>query len=954
MQDEVLHQKAQELAALNALSRAVNASLSLDHTAAAALNGMLHAVSPDLSFLFLRDDQRLVLKLALPGPAQQRLNSIPEHRVGECLCGLAVLHGKPIYSRDIFNDCRCSWKEYKEAGLKSFAALPLISGPEVIGVIGLASAEERDFAKQAHFLETLAGQVSTALANARLFEAAQRELMERKRAQEALRLSEERFRTLVETASDWIWEVDAAGRYTYASPQVKQLLGFDPEEIMGKEPADFMPPEEALRVRAMFSLMAQHKLPISSFENINFHKNGQRLVLETSGVPILDAAGNLTGYRGIDRNVTQRKQADLAIRENERKYRELVENANCIILRWNPQGQVTFLNEFGQVFFGFAESDILGQHVIGTIVPQNESTGRDLRPLMDQICADPKAFQHNVNENMRRDGNRVWISWTNKAVFDAQGHLVEVLSVGTDITERRKAEQETAEWKQRYDLLALSAGNIVYDCSATSDKISWGGSVQEILGYAIAELNGGMEQWQSLVHPEDRVRAVRLYREASDKGAMFQAEYRFRHKDGRYLLIQDSGYPLFDPQRHVERFIGVMVDITERRKADDDRMHLEAQLLQAQKMEMVGRLAGGVAHDFNNMLQAILGNATLALAESSPGTALHECLEEIQKSAERSADLTRQLLAFARKQTISPKILDLNDIVSGMLKMLRRLIGEHIQLLWAPGPALWPVRVDPSQIDQILANLALNSRDAIAGSGTVSIQTSNVTLDEVFNLNHPDCVPGDYVMLSVNDNGQGMDAATRAHLFEPFFTTKEVGKGTGLGLATVFGIVKQNHGVITVQSELGQGTTFKLYLPRAEMDTEVATQDRIQRNLRGTETVLLVEDELQVLNLGQRILRHHGYSVLAAPVPATALALAAQHQGTIDLLITDVVMPEMNGKELWARLQVLHPGLKCLFMSGYTSDIIAHHGILDEGVDFLQKPFTIQTLAEKVRCILDD
>jgi signal transduction histidine kinase/ActR/RegA family two-component response regulator len=390
-------------------------------------------------------------------------------------------------------------------------------------------------------------------------------------------------------------------------------------------------------------------------------------------------------------------------------------------------------------------------------------------------------------------------------------------------------------------------------------------------------------------------------------------------------------------------------EIAERQGAEEEREKLHAQLAQAQKMESVGRLAGGVAHDFNNMLQSILGNVALALEDLPPGGSVRENLEEIQKSGQRSAELTRQLLAFARKQTIQPKILDLNDTVSGMLKMLRRLIGEDIHLAWLPGAGLWPVKMDPSQIDQVLANLCVNARDAIAGVGKVTIETGNVTLADNDAQNHPDWIPGDYVLLTVNDNGRGMDAETRTHLFEPFFTTKELGKGTGLGLATVFGTIIQNQGLIHVDSEEGRGTTFKIYLPRAKAEGAAVAQGPDRRSMRGTETVLLVEDEEQILNLGRRILQQYGYTVLALATPQAALALAAQHSGPLHLLVTDVVMPGMNGKELRDRLRTSHPELKCLFMSGYTADVIADNGVLDDGVHFIQKPFTIGSLVETVR-----
>ena len=314
----------------------------------------------------------------------------------------------------------------------------------------------------------------------------------------------------------------------------------------------------------------------------------------------------------------------------------------------------------------------------------------------------------------------------------------------------------------------------------------------------------------------------------------------------------------------------------------------------------------------------------------------------------------RQLLAFARKQTISPKVLDLNDTVSGMLKMLQRLIGEDIDLAWLPGHGLWPVKIDPSQVNQILANLAVNARDAIAGVGKVTIETDNVTLDEAYCADHKGFLPGQYVLLAVSDSGTGMPKEVLEHLFEPFFTTKGVGKGTGLGLSTIYGIVKQNNGFVNVYSELGQGTTFKIYLPRLQSGPLETKVEREPETLpRGTETVLMVEDEDAILRIGKAMLEELGYTVLTATTPGEAIQAMEKQGREIHLLLTDVVMPEMNGRDLADHLKAINPGLKCLYMSGYTANVIAHHGVLDEGVVFIQKPFSTRELAVKVREVLD-
>lgn len=400
--------------------------------------------------------------------------------------------------------------------------------------------------------------------------------------------------------------------------------------------------------------------------------------------------------------------------------------------------------------------------------------------------------------------------------------------------------------------------------------------------------------------------------------------------------------------------IAVASDISDRKKAEQDKAKLQEQLQQSQKMESIGRLAGGVAHDFNNMLQAILGNTTLAL-EEAPAGPLAEYLQEIKRSTERSADLTRQLLAFASRQPVTPRVIDMNDTITGMLKMLRRLIGEDIQLQWIPGSSTWPVKVDPTQLDQILANLTVNARDAIAGAGSITIKTLNLSAaDGLARSIYAGCPDGDFALLIVSDTGRGMDEGTLTHIFEPFYTTKADGKGTGLGLATVFGIVKQNNGFIDVKSAPGQGAVFTIGLPRTPLPIPDEAPAAPPANVwQGSETILLVEDEEAVLRFGAESLRRMGYQVLAAPRPDLALEMANQHAAAIDLLITDVVLPGMNGRELAQTLTALRPGLKCLFVSGYTADIIATRGILDEHVHFIQKPFSLETLATHIRALLD-
>ena len=393
--------------------------------------------------------------------------------------------------------------------------------------------------------------------------------------------------------------------------------------------------------------------------------------------------------------------------------------------------------------------------------------------------------------------------------------------------------------------------------------------------------------------------------------------------------------------------------ISEREHATDRQGALEEQLRAAQKLEAIGRLAGGVAHDFNNLLGVILGETELTLDDMTESDPRRAGLERIKQAAERSAALTRQLLAFARRQPIAPQVLDLNKTVESMLHMLRRLMGEDVALSWQPGRELRQVKIDPSQVDQLLANLCVNARDAIAGVGKVTIETSNASFDNAYCAEHGDCAPGGYVMLAVSDDGCGMTREVQERIFEPFFTTKEVGKGTGLGLSTVYGIVKQNDGFITVRSEPGQGTTFRIYLRQHQGLAAMVESSGVEALPHGHgETVLLVEDDPSVLTVAQTMLERLGFKVLPAATPNRALAIAAVHGGEIHLLVTDVIMPEMNGRDLYQRLAVQRPGLKCLYVSGYTADLIAHHGVLDPGVNFLPKPISLESLSAKLRDVL--
>jgi len=742
---------------------------------------------------------------------------------------IADTEGREIFSRHLKNVLqqqgiqRCALRLTKKDGTVIYSQLQSVTmaTPEskdeyILTAIvdGTARKQLRDALQKAHDnLEIIVQERTKELTEVQV--QLVQEMDERKQAEEVLRKSEGHLRTLVQTIPDLVWLKDTKSVYISCNPMFERFFGAREADIIGKTDYDFVDQELAdFFVEHDRKAMAAGQ-PTSNEEWIAFADDGHRALLETTKTPMYDAEGALIGVLGIGHDITERKQLEKQLQENEAKYRDLFEDAPIGIFSATMQGQALSLNTAMARILEFDS-------------PQEAMERINLQEELSLLPEQRDQFLHLLQEKGRVE-------------------------------------------------------NFEYQAVTANGRTLW-----LMMNARIAQLDG----------------------------------------DGSGIIE------------------GFATDITAQRKLED-------QFRQAQKMESVGRLAGGVAHDYNNMLSVILGYTQLALEKVEPDSTMQVFLQAILEAAQRSADITRQLLAFARKQIIAPQVIDLNETVEGMLKMLRRLIGEEINLTWRAGPGLWPVKMDPSQLDQILANLCVNARDAITGVGKVTIETVTVSLDKRYCKGHLDFVPGDFVLLTVSDDGCGMDKEILDKLFEPFFTTKEVGQGTGLGLATVYGIVKQNNGFISVYSEPGLGTTFKIYLPRHESDAADAQKEKAKAIPLGHgETILVVEDEVTILNMSRTMLESLGYAVLTANTTDEAMQLAKAHAGTIHLLITDVVMPEMNGRELAEQLHTLNPELKTLFMSGYTADIIAHHGVLAEGVRFIQKPFSKQDLAAKVREVL--
>jgi PAS domain S-box-containing protein len=650
--------------------------------------------------------------------------------------------------------------------------------------------------------------------------------------------------------------------------------------------------------------------------------------------------------RLIDRQNEIIKRSRQALSRQEEEYRILFETMAQGVVYQNADGEILTANPAAQHILGLSLDQMKGRtskdpRWKAVDKNRNELPG-DRHPAMVALKTKKivKDFIQGVFNPKHND--YVWILVNSVPQFkEGEDEPYQVYSTFLDITESRQIEAVRdmlmAAIEQSGEMVIItSPEGIIQYVNQAFEKVS-GYTRQEVIGQNPRMLKSG-KQDEAFYH---QLRAT------LSKGNTFKGRMVNKRKDGSFYTEDAAISPVCNAAGAIVNYVAVNRDITE-------QILLEAQFQQAQKMESVGRLAGGVAHDFNNMLTIIISYTQMLINQTTASDPIHNDLEQILKAAQRSTDITRQLLAFARKQTINPKYLDVNDAVESTLKMLRRLIGENIELSWNPEPGLWPVMADPSQIDQVLANLCVNARDAIRSVGRITIETENVSLDNEYCAEHPGFVPGDFVLLAVSDDGCGMDKPTLERLFEPFFTTKGLGRGTGLGLATVYGIVKQNNGFINVYSEPEKGTTFRIYLPRhAGEPGENQPKEAVEIQMGRGETVLIVEDEASILKLGKRILMELGYTVLAAATPGQAMETAKTHEGDIHLIITDVVMPEMNGRDLSRQIQNFYPDIKVLFMSGYTADVIAHQGVLDRGVHFLQKPFSNKDMAAKIREVLD-
>jgi len=624
------------------------------------------------------------------------------------------------------------------------------------------------------------------------------------------------------------------------------------------------------------------------------------------------------------------------------RYAAIVKSSDDPIIEADLNGTVLSWNPAADRIYGYSAKEMIGKPISILAPPDHHD---EIPGILERLRRN-ELVKNFENVRVRKDGQRINVSLSIFPVRGSYGEISGFCTIARDITERKRAEEARACLATAIEQAAETI--VITDTDGTIQYVN--PAFEKLSGYSREEAIGKNPRiLKSGRHDQDFYRAMW---DTLTRGEVWTGNVINERKDGKIFEEVAVISPVRDASGKIVNYVAVKRDVTQ-------EMQMEAQIRQAQKMEAMGKLTGGIAHDFNNLLTAILGYSEILLSRVSDVDPSRKDIEEIKRVAERAAGMTRQLLAFSRKQIHKPRILNLNEIVLHTEKMLRRLIGEHIEFTVYAADDLWRVKVDPGQIEQVVMNLVVNSKDAMPEGGKLTIETSNAELDDSYVRKHPYVKPGPYVMLAVTDSGCGIDAETQSHVFEPFFTTKEEGKGTGLGLSTVYGIVKQSSGYIFVYSEPGKGTTFKVYLPRVEEipDQGSPSEEFLTMTKRtkamGSETILISEDEGSVRELVQTVLENQGYKVLAAQDGKEALEISYRYDGPIHLLITDLVMPQIGGQELEKRLAQSRPGIKTLFMSGYTEYAVVRHGILDFGGNFIQKPFRLEVLERKVREVLD-
>ncbi len=778
------------------------------------------------------------------------------------------------------------------------------------------------------------------------------DITEREKEKDALKKSEEKYRVLVENSLQGL-SIVQGDRFVFCNNAFATMTGYSVEELLSFPSANLLIyPEDRAAIEKRYRDRMAGRPVSTGHEHRIVRKDGTVRWTEIRSSAIEHNGRPATQVVNMD--ITEHRQAEEALRHSEKLLSDILNSSPIPQFVIDKDHRIIKWNKALEVYSGIKAEDVVDTD------QQWRPFYEKKRPLMADLLVDgavEKIAQLYAGKyakstlaagayegtdffpEMGKDGK--WLHFTASAIQDSNGNIIGAVETLKDITEWRRAEEEIRDSREYLNRIINCIGDPIFVKDREHRIVLVNDAMCTFIGMLREELLGIAEMplavAKSLWEQEEAVFET-------GKEIITEDEFPVAQDNPRIVMTKKS---LLADKNGNKQIVGVLRDITEYKR-------LEAQFRQAQKMEAIGVLAGGVAHDFNNLLSVINGYCELTLEDLDRDNPMRSNIEQIREAGKSATSLTSQLLAFGRKQILQPEILDLNDIITQMSSMLRRMIRESIELVTIAHPGLGLVSADPGQIQQIVMNLAVNAHDAMLEGGNLTIETANVHFDEEHIRKHPEAKAGSYVMLAIGDNGMGMDASTQARIFEPFFTTKAKGKGTGLGLATVYGIVKQSNGFIWVYSEPGKGTTFKVYFPRVEGDiAEFMEESKSEQEARGVETVLMAEDEPSVRTLAARILRGRGYTVFEASNGKEALDIAEKYAGEIHLVLTDVVMPGISGRELVSRLETVRPGIKSLYVSGYTDTAIVHNGMLDSGIAFLQKPFTVEDLTRKVREVFD-
>jgi two-component system cell cycle sensor histidine kinase/response regulator CckA len=905
---------------------------------------------------FLRAENALVVKYPDGGICRNADGSVSL----ECTCGL-VVSGRTDPTNPLFTPGGSAWTNDSfpildlprvldprlnprnrciHAGFQSIALIPLRAGAEILGLLHFADRHKDCFSLDSiRFFEGVAASMGMALRN--------------RQTERALRESEAELKLTIDEAPVGMASVGLDQRFLSCNRAFCDFLGYSEEELLGRTITEITFPEDAeVGMADMRAIVAGEKKS-SRVQKRYVRKDGSTVWGEVNINLLRDAQGRPLYFLPVIQDISERVQAEESLRSSEERFRGVLERTNAGYFFIDREGSFRRVNESWLRMHGYESADeVIGRHFSLT---QPDADLQASQEVVESLLAG-EVIPDGVFSRRRRDGSIGYHRFTARPVTE-KGEAVGLEGFLFDITEHKQAEEELRESERRLTE-AQRLGKIgSWEWIPAEDKVIWSAEMYAIFGIAPEAGSLTTEMTMQAFHPDDRALVAEATRKTLEERDPQPIECRILRPDGTVTYVYGRGEAVLDAKGELVKMTGIYQDITERKQAEEALRLSEEHLRQSQKMEAIGQLAGGIAHDFNNLLTAILGYSEMILAsEASTLAEVRPDIEEIKLAGERAATLTKQILAFSRRQTLRPTAASLDDVLSGMEPLLRRTLGEDIDVLTLADSGVEQVEVDVHQLEQVILNLALNARDAMPSGGRLTLKTGNVELDEEYCRTHPEVAPGSFVMLSVSDTGVGMDQETMDRVFEPFFTTKAFGQGTGLGLAVIHGIVRQSQGSIFVQSEPGRGATFRIYLPRSA-PTDVPRPVVISSHVSalGSETIMVVEDEAGLRSLIERILGEAGYTTLAFGSADEAIATLGQAGYPVDMLLTDVILPgTLQGHHLARAVRAARPDLPVLYISGYPRDALVHAGRLDEGVNLLEKPFTPEALATTVRRVLDE